>query len=69
MLHDKAFDIGIITVMDNMTVKVSHKHVSEVDNFFSTALLAYEGKSIALPEKFQPHTEFLAYHRENIFNA
>jgi len=68
MLHDKAFDIGIITVTEKMTVKVSRKHFTEADNFFSSALLAYEGKPIALPDKFQPHVEFLAYHRENVFN-
>jgi predicted restriction endonuclease len=68
MLHDKAFDIGIITINENMTVRVSQKLLSKNDdNFFTTTLANYDGKLIFLPNKFQPHIDFLAYHRENIF--
>lgn len=66
MLHDRAFDVGIITISENMTVRVSRKHANKADRFFQSALLAYDGKSIALPEKFRPDVEFLAYHR-NLF--
>lgn len=66
MLHDKAFDVGIITIAEDMTVRVSGKHANNTDHFFKSALLAYDGKPIALPEKFRPHAEFLAYHR-NLF--
>jgi len=37
--------------------------------FFDKALLAYKGHPISLPEKFQPNLDFLAYHRENIFEG
>lgn len=67
MLHDKAFDIGIICVTEKLTVHVSRKFQVLKDSFFDTALLAYEGRPINLPEKFQPNLDFLAYHRENIF--
>lgn len=67
MLHDKAFDVGIISISENMTVMVSRKQVSPVDRFFDSSLLAYDGKRIALPEKFSPHDEFLAYHRQHVF--
>lgn len=69
MLHDKAFDVGIITITENMTVMVSRKQASQEDQFFDLSLLAYDGKPIALPEKFAPHGEFLAYHRQHIFSA
>lgn len=69
VLHDKAFDVGIISITENMTVMVSRKQVSKVDQFFDSSLLAYDGKPIALPEKFAPHSEFLAYHRQHIFSA
>lgn len=69
MLHDKAFDVGIISISENMTVMVSRKQVFKVDQFFDSSLLAYDGKPIALPEKFSPHDEFLAYHRQHIFLA
>lgn len=67
MLHDKAFDLGIITINDDMTIRVSDRQVSISDCFFQTAVKNYENKPIALPEKFAPHQEFLSYHRENIF--
>jgi predicted restriction endonuclease len=66
MLHDKAFDVGIITIAEDMTVRVYREHANNTDHFFKSALLAYDGKPIALPEKFRPHAEFLAYHR-NLF--
>lgn len=67
VLHDKAFDTGIITVRDDMTVQVSHKHSVRNDKFFSESIAHYDGQSITLPEKFMPDREFLSYHRERIF--
>ena len=67
ILHDKAFDVGIITIREDMTVRVSQKKLTNNDNFFTTALLSYDGRPISLPEKFKPHADFLAYHREYIF--
>lgn len=67
MLHDKAFDAGIITVTEAMTVHVSRKHAVNADPFFNSALLAYDGKLLALPKKFSPHAEFLSYHRQHVF--
>lgn len=67
MLHDKAFDIGIITITEEFTVCVSKKQPVNNDIFYASALLSYDGKSIALPEKFQPNADFLAYHREYVF--
>lgn len=69
ILHDKAFDIGIITIAKDMTVKVSRKHVAQTDRFFKSTLLDYDGKPIARPEKFFPLAEFLAYHLQNVFDA
>lgn len=67
MLHDKAFDTGIITITEDMTVKVSRKRTAATDHFFNLALMAYDSKPIALPKKFRPRTDFLAYHRQHIF--
>ena len=69
ILHDKAFDLGMITINDDMTVRVSQKEFSVKDKFFMTTLKSYDGKTIALPDKFQPHENFLAYHREKIFTG
>ena len=67
MLHDKAFDLGMITIAEDMTVRVSEDVVQSKDDFFMSSVLAYQGKSILLPEKFSPGEGFLAYHRETIF--
>ncbi|MEZ5562250.1 MAG: HNH endonuclease [Gammaproteobacteria bacterium] len=69
MLHDKAFDAGIIGIGADMTIRVSRKHAVEEDAFFNSALLAYDSKPIALPEKFYPLEEFLTYHRQHVFEA
>ena len=64
-LHDKAFDAGLLTINDDMTVRVSPAYSD--DGFFSTSVVAYHGQPIRLPEKFAPDREFLAYHREQVF--
>jgi len=55
LLHDKAFDIGLITINEDMTVRVSQgKFVTgEGDNFYHSALQSYAGKPVFLPPKFQ----------------
>ena len=66
-LHDKAFDIGLITIDDDMTVRVSRKHAVRNDMFFSSSIEEYHGQPIHLPTKFRPAGEFLSYHREHVF--
>ena len=68
-LHDRAFDAGLLTINDDMTVRVSHEDTASVGEFFSTAIGFYDGRPISLPEKFAPHQDFLAYHREHIFQG
>ena len=69
ILHEKAFDAGLITISDDMTVRVSPKHTVRDDKFFSASIELYDGQPIYLPEKFGPDKEFLAYHRECIFQC
>ena len=68
-LHDKAFDAGLLTINDDMTVKVSRKYAVNSGEFFENAISRYNGRPISLPEKFAPDQEFLAYHRERIFDG
>ena len=62
-LHDKAYDIGLLTVLPDFTVRVSAqlKH-AKVDHFTREALAAFDGHSIAMPERFKPKPEFLESH-------
>lgn len=64
-LHDRAFDAGLLTIDENLAVMVSPG--LSTDSFFSSALEAYHGQPIRLPERFHPDPEFLAYHRQNVF--
>ncbi len=67
MLHDKAFDSGILTIREDFTLLVSNKYGGDLGTFFETSIRAYQGKKIMIPEKFKPQAEFLAYHRDCIF--
>lgn len=67
-LHDSAFDAGIITMGEDVTVRVFHRYKAKADPFFA-ALLAYEGKRIAMPEKFRPRADFLDDHRRRVFEG
>lgn len=68
-LHDRAFDVGIITITDEMTVSVSQAQATDEGGFFQSALSSYNGRSITLPEKFPPAEEFLSYHRQYVFQG
>ncbi len=68
-LHDKAFDLGLITVDQDLTVRVSRKQDVRNDKFFSSSIADYDGQPIRTPQKFRPSQEFLSYHREHIFES
>jgi len=67
MLHDKAFDLGLISVANDFTVQVSPKLKRLDDAFLSSSILKYEGQRLRIPEKFLPHPEFLTFHRDTVF--
>ncbi|MGI9229092.1 MAG: HNH endonuclease [Gammaproteobacteria bacterium] len=66
MIHDKAFDRGLITIDEKLFIVMSST-VKVNNNFFRVAIQNYVGKKIELPGKFLPRQEFLEYHRTNIF--
>ncbi len=68
-LHDRAFDSGLITIANDMTVRVGSGLANEGDSFFAEAIGAYDGRPIELAEKFQPEREFLDYHRDEVFRG
>lgn len=68
MLHDKAFDIGFLTVNPDYCVEVSPKLIKMTnDKFIQESLVACHGKAITLPEKFYPSKEFLEWHSRERF--
>jgi hypothetical protein len=67
-IHDRAFDLGLITISSNMRVLLSTKlKSSKTNGYMRNTFGAYEDQPITLPTKFSPDAEFLKHHRESIF--
>lgn len=63
-LHDKAFELGLITITPDYKVRVSPQlPTEEASTFFSR----YEGQPIRLPQRFLPDPELLKYHNDERF--
>lgn len=70
VLHDKAFDRGLITVLPDYTVAVSKEITKLIDDQFAQfTLAAINGQKIIMPEKFHPLPEFLIWHNQNMFKS
>ncbi|AWN16181.1 HNH endonuclease [Salinisphaera sp. LB1] len=66
-LHDRAFDIGLITIRADWTIAVSPTVEHAAGDFWYQAVAAYEGREISRPERFSPSLDFLARHRAEVF--
>ena len=66
-LHDRAFDRGLISIMDDYTVVVSKQVRHSSSDALRKMLLRYEGRRIELPTRFLPRTDLLAWHRDKVF--
>lgn len=70
-LHDAAFDSGLITLDDKLSVVLSKR----LRTFFPQPALEqnfvpFDGKPIRLPEKLaEPDMDFLRFHREEVFQS
>lgn len=68
VLHDKAFDRGLMTVTPDYIVKVSpliEKDSELREEWFER----YNGRQISLPASFLPDREFLDYHASTIYRG
>lgn len=68
-LHDKAFDKHLITITEDLKIKISnkfykHKDVPSIKQNF----IDYDGKSLLVPKKFYPNIEFLKIHNDSYHN-
>ena len=73
-LHEKAFDEGIFTLNDDLTVRISQNYTGINDSgindsYFMESIEGYEGLAIRLPQKFSPDRDLLSYHRPHIFQG
>jgi putative restriction endonuclease len=70
MLHDKAFDKGLITITPEYVLKLSPalkrlKDQTALETFFAP----FENKPIRMPQRFFPDKLFLKYHNDNVFRS
>jgi len=68
VLHDRAFDRGLITVRTDYTIDIS----SRINNFLDCKsvkdyFLCFKNQKIILPQRFAPEKSFLEFHNKNIF--
>ena len=65
-LHDKAFDIGLITVSANDYKIHLSSLLKKTDNpSIQNNFLKFDGKKILLPKKFMPSSEFLKINNDH----
>lgn len=69
VLHDKAYDRGLLSVTAAYEVVVSPVVRRSRAKFTETALLAFDKQPIQLPSRFAPKAEYLQWHWESVFQA
>jgi HNH endonuclease len=68
VLHDRAFDCGLLTVTPDLRVMISPKAKGKsTDLGIHELLLRYENARVRSPEHFVPDPRFLKYHNEHVF--
>jgi putative restriction endonuclease len=67
-LHDRAFDVGLITITPDLLVRVSPRvEKLSKETSVSDLLMKYDGESIRKPKRFLPDKKFLEYHNDVVF--
>lgn len=66
-IHDKAFDIGLITITPDYRIRISKKLFKSKSHFAQSSILEFEGKEINILSKFLPKEEYLTWHNKNRF--
>lgn len=68
VLHDKAFDRGLITVSPELRIMVSSQlRDSTDDSILKSVLVALHDQPIKKPERFLPRADFLDCHRTEVY--
>lgn len=68
-LHDKAFEIGLISIDTNFKIKVAQELLTSKDSKIEHYFKKYHNKEMILPSKFLPDEKFLAYHIKEKFRG
>jgi putative restriction endonuclease len=68
VIHDIAFDCGLLTITPDLTVKLSPRlKEGRADKAAQDLLWRFENAPITTPRRFAPHENFLHYHNESVF--
>jgi putative restriction endonuclease len=67
VLHDRAFDRGLITIRPDYTIDISSRINNLTDKSVKDYFLCFKNQKIILPERFVPKKSFLEFHNKNIF--
>lgn len=68
-LHDKAFEVGFLTITPEYVVKISPLILKQKSQNCIDYFLKYENQPIILPSRFLPDKEFLNYHNQERFKS
>lgn len=66
---DRLFDCGLVTIADDLTLRVSERVRKLKDQAAAGLVAARHGQKIIPPARFYPDPECLRWHRENVFHA
>lgn len=67
VLHDRAFDRGLITIRTDYTIDISSRINKILDKSVKDYFLCFKNQKIILPQRFIPEKSFLEFHNKNIF--
>ncbi len=67
VLHDRAFDRGLITIKTDYTIDISSRINKILDKSVKDYFLCFKNQKIILPQRFVPEKSFLEFHNKNIF--
>lgn len=67
VLHDRAFDRGLITIRTDYTIDISSRINKILDKSVKDYFLCFKNQKIILPQRFAPEKSFLEFHNKNIF--
>ncbi|MDX9715001.1 MAG: HNH endonuclease [Dissulfurispiraceae bacterium] len=67
VLHDRAFDRGILAVDNKMIISISREARKSRNEFIQKTIVDYAEKPIRAPRRFSSRPEFLTWHYQNIF--
>lgn len=69
-IHDAAFDQGLVTFDGEYRLILSRElRYATTNEVLRASFLAFEGRPMRLPEKFQPDPTFLEKHRAEVFRG